>query len=364
MSKSKTHQTCPYKGLDEQQYWRKSISNAVPNEVDPFSEPSFKISKTDKIATAGSCFAQHVARYLSASGYNYYVAEQAHPLLSKKIAEDFGYGLFSARYGNIYTSRQLLQLFKRAFEEYSPAEKVWHDGERFYDPLRPFAHKGGYLSEQECLIDQKQHLSYVREMFQNLDVFVFTLGLTETWLSKEDGIAFPVAPGCGVGNFDKSKYIFHNLTVSEVIEDMRSFLIKLKLVNPEAKVIVTVSPVPLVATYEQRSVLCSTVYSKSVLRVASEQLQTEFDNVTYFPSYEIITGPHSRGNYYAEDLREIKEEGVNHVMKIFMRHFCSEQTSSEEGNRYDIKPKELGGTQIDQVNAVLCDEEQYDLKDS
>jgi hypothetical protein len=203
-------------------------------------------------------------------------------------------------------------------------------------------------------------------MFQELDVFVFTLGLTETWLSKEDGTAFPVAPGCGAGVFDKSKYTFHNLTVNEVVSDMSQFLIKLQSINPKAKVILTVSPVPLIATFEYRSVLCSTTYSKSVLRVAAEQAQAEFEHVVYFPSYEIITGPHSRGDYYGDDLREVKEEGVKHVMKIFMKHFCHELGEGSEADGFKVTPvvnktDEFIKKEVEQVNAVLCDEEQYDL---
>ena len=31
--------------------------------------------------------------------------------------------------------------------------------------------------------------------FRDLDVFVFTLGLTEAWVAKADGAVFPLAPG-------------------------------------------------------------------------------------------------------------------------------------------------------------------------
>jgi hypothetical protein len=106
MSKLNPHKTCPYQGLENYQYWRKSMSTVAVTAVAPFVGAPFAISRTDKIATAGSCFAQHVSRYLASSGYNYYVAETAHPIISEKISKKFGYGLFSARYGNIYTSRQ------------------------------------------------------------------------------------------------------------------------------------------------------------------------------------------------------------------------------------------------------------------
>lgn len=66
--------------------------------------------------------------------------------------------------------------------------------------------------------------------------------------------------------------------------------------------------------------LTATTYFKSVLRVAAETLTQAQDHVHYFPSYEIITGSFNRGRYYAEDLRNVTEEGVAHVMRLFLHH--------------------------------------------
>src|SRR5205823_3059266 len=73
-------------------------------------------------------------------------------------------------------------------------------------------------------------------------------------------------------------------------------------------------------TAVDRHVLVSTTYSKSVLRVAAQQLTESLDGVHYFPSYEIVTGNFSRGAYFADDLRSILEPGVEHVMSLFFRH--------------------------------------------
>ena len=79
---------------------------------------------------------------------------------------------------------------------------------------------------------------------------------------------------------------------------------------------------PLVATYEPRHVLVSTTYSKSVLRVAAAEISQKFPHVWYFPSYEIITGNYNRGAYYADDLRNVTQTGVDHVMRLFLKHFA------------------------------------------
>jgi len=312
----------PYLSMPDYAFWRRAISSVAPNLVDPVVTSAFKISPEDKVATGGSCFAQHIARYLQRSGYNYYIAETAHPIATPEMAKKYNYSEYSARYGNIYTSRQLLQLFDRAYGEFTPVDDVWKmPSGGFADPFRTKIQPSGFPTVEELKIDRQQHFAAVRKMFENLNVFVFTLGLTETWMSKKDNAVFPLCPGVDSGEFDDTNYAFHNLTVDEVNNDMSAFLDRLKGVNPAAKVILTVSPVPLVATAEDRHVLVSTTYSKSVLRVAAEMVSNSFENVAYFPSFEIITGDFNRGRYFANDCRSVLERGVQHVMRLFLEHY-------------------------------------------
>jgi len=102
----------PYTGKPAHQFWRQSVSGRGPEQVDPVIRVPFGISRTDQVATAGSCFAQHIARHLRDTGFGYFVPEDrpAFP-----FSEDENYGTFSARYGNVYTVRQLWQLFQRAY---------------------------------------------------------------------------------------------------------------------------------------------------------------------------------------------------------------------------------------------------------
>ena len=356
----------PYKSLPDYAFWRRSVADVPWNEVDPVVRGAFKISKTDKVATAGSCFAQHIARYLSNSGFNYYVSEQAHPIIPAHIAKGFGYGEFTARYGNIYTARQLNQLFDRAYGDLTPKENIWRNEDGDYiDPYRPNIQPGGFKCELELEVDRKQHLAAVREAFEELDVFVFTLGLTESWVSNEDGMAFPLCPGVVAGKFDPKKYSFKNFSVSEVTEDMADFVNKLLKVNPSAKVILTVSPVPLIATMEDRHVLTSTTYSKSVLRIAAEEISTKFDSVAYFPSFEIITGSSSRGRYFAQDCRSVIENGVSHVMGLFLKHYTddkADETPPTKAADSKLSESDVHLREMERLVEVNCDEVALDQK--
>jgi len=319
----------PYRTLPDSAYWRRAVA-AQGAAVDPVVGDFPLISRTDKVATAGSCFAQHVARHLAGSGFNYLVTEQAHPILEPQAARDAGYGLYTARYGNIYTTLQLVQLVDRAYGQFEPAEDVWvgPDGKSVVDPFRPTVQPGGFASEAEMLADRAQHLGHVRQALETLDVMVFTLGLTEGWVSAIDGAAFPLCPGVAGGIFDPARHTFRNLRTAEVRTQIGEFVDKLRALNPNARLILTVSPVPLAATASGNHVLPATIYSKSALRAAAQEAAEDLDGVFYFPSYEIITGPQARGRFFADDLREVTEDGVEHVMRVFLRHAAGLEVSA------------------------------------
>lgn len=347
----------PYAKLKRHQLWRRGIEATPPEKVDPVVSSTLNITRSCRVATAGSCFAQHISRTLSNNDFNYYVAENgSHLDLDEKELSRLNYGVFSARYGNIYTSRQLIQLFDRAFGKFKPMDNAWIRKDGLYvDPFRPMIEPDGYQSVEAVIEDRKTHLLRVREMFETLDVFVFTLGLTESWRRREDGAVFPLAPGVAAGSMDDNVYEFVNFETHEVVADLEYFLTELSRINPTAKVIFTVSPVPLVATYENRHVLTSTTYSKSALRSAADYIVRRNRQSAYFPSYEIITGNYIKSAYYDTDLRSVRDEGVAHVMRLFMTHY----STSRSANRY----QDLDNTILEAAaknNAIVCEEEALD----
>ena len=70
-----------------------------------------------------------------------------------------------------------------------------------------------------------------------------------------------------------------NFRVTQVLGDIREAFDFVRDRNPRIRFLITVSPVPLVATAEDRHVLVSTVYSKSVLRAVCGELEAQYDDV-------------------------------------------------------------------------------------
>ncbi len=346
----------PYQKLPDYQFWRRAVERLPTADVNPAINPRFTLNRESKVATAGSCFAQHISRTLSKHGFNYYVAETAeHIALQEAIRRNFG--IFSARFGNLYSARQLVQLFDRAYGHFLPSEQAWArpDG-RFVDPFRPQIEPDGFDSIDALQQSRAIHFLAVREMFEHLDIFVFTLGLTEAWLSRADGAVFPLAPGVVAGEMDFERYEFVNFNLSDVVADLQLFIGKLKAVNTSSKIIFTVSPVPLIATYEKQHVLVATTYSKSVLRAAAGEITKTNLHCDYFPSYEIITGNYNKGKYFEDDLRSIRPEGVDHVMKLFLSGYANHATAEQEisSSQQEILHE------MSLANSVVCEEEAID----
>jgi len=306
----------PYSNLPNQSFWA-SCRRDGGFELKHLYSPKFSLSKGDRVATIGSCFAQHIGRYMRNSTLAYQDVEPPPVRMSDTIAKQFGYGLFSARYGNVYTVRQALQLVQDCQAETIRDCAIWTRGRQFYDALRPGIEPKGYVSKGEMLTHRRDHLRRVLRMLQNIDVLVFTLGLTEAWVDRETGTVFPTAPGVIAGTYDPDRHAFANFGLAEVSADMDALLDALNDLRPGLRVILTVSPVPLAATATGGHVLSATTYSKSVLRAVAGEAAGRSDTVAYFPSYEIITGAPFADRFWERNLRDVTAEGVDTVMSVF-----------------------------------------------
>lgn len=308
--------TSPYSMLPTRSFWRPAVADRhIADFEDVACGPFFR--PDDRIATAGSCFAQHIGRHLKKQGVGYLDLEPAPRGLSPEEARRHGFGIFSCRYGNIYTVRQLLQLAQEAFDQRYPAEFVWEKDGRFYDALRPGVDPVGHASAEEIWALREAHLSQVKTLFETATLFVFTLGLTEAWESTADETVFPTAPGTIAGTFDPESYRFHNFRYMEIADDLAQFWDMVRHVNPTIRMLLTVSPVPLTATASDEHVLVATTQSKATLRAIAGDFAAAIEDISYFPSYELIATHPIRGQFFDPDLRNVNDAGVEYVMSHF-----------------------------------------------
>lgn len=320
----------PYRGNPAKTYWKSAVQGSQISDLGDLYVKKFPISTKQRIATAGSCFAQHISRHLRRNGYSVLDVEPAPPHLDAAAAGEYGYGVYSARFGNIYYTRQLLQLAREVLEHRTPGEIVWERDGRYFDALRPAIVPNGHDSPDAVLAHRAAHLKSLEKLFTATDIFVFTMGLTEAWELIEDGTIFPTAPGTIAGSFDPEKYRFKNFNYEEVVRDFLEFRILVRRVNPKIKFLITVSPVPLAATATSNHVLTATTYSKSVLRAAAGEIERRCADVDYFPSYEIVTTNFLPNQAFDSTGRGVLPQAVDQVMSYFFNQHPIEKHVKEE----------------------------------
>jgi len=277
--------TSPYKNIGAESFWRSAVAERSALDPGNLYTPKFPVTRDMRIVTAGSCFAQHVGRALTVAGFNVQDAEPFPTTVGDAFAHRFGYGLYSARYGNIYTTRQLLQLINEMRGSFQPDEPVWERDGRFFDAMRPSVEPGGLDSPETVMAHRALHIANVRRAFRKCDLLVFTFGLTEAWVHNDSGTVYPTAPGTIAGTFDPQVYGFQNFGFEEILADFESVMKILRKRSPGIRFLVTTSPVPLTATATGRHVEVANCNSKSTLRAVCGALYDRHPDVDYFPSY-------------------------------------------------------------------------------
>lgn len=316
----------PYENLPTKAFWKLSVADKSLFDIDELWDPKFEIRPNHHVVTFGSCFAQHIGSTLRARGFNWLSTETPPHGLSEQNAKLLNYNIFSARTGNIYTTSLLKQWTKWALGKSEVPGELWQNDSRFYDPFRPRIEPNGFASEKELRQSQAQAIASFRESINKAHYFVFTLGMTESWINEE-GYEYPMCPGTVAGDFDPERHKFRNQQFQEILQDLEDALLMMRKVNPSIQFILTVSPIPLTATKSNNHVLVATMESKSVLRAVAGQLATNNSFIDYFPAFEIINSPIFKGVFFEPNQRSVNPCGVNLVMDSFFR--CLERKFGE-----------------------------------
>lgn len=277
------------------------------DDYDPVVSPRpGMITKGTRLATMGSCFAGEIKKWLLANGYSF-VQREAHK------GEPASAG--SAAYGNVYTTQMIRQNMEHALGLWAPAEACWRRGVLLTDPYRAGI---GWSSEREMIAERAEHARAVREVLAEAEVFILTMGLSESFRSRSDGSAFYRFPPRS--NFDPAKHEPHWYSVDENLDNLEIAYDLLRSVNPGVRLVVTLSPVPLRASMHPMGAVVGDEISKATLRVALARFCEAHPEVVYFPSFEMVRKL-TRHSPYELDNRHVRREMVARIMRTFMTNY-------------------------------------------
>ncbi len=254
----------------------------------PVQKSKASITMGDSIITIGSCFANSINTKLEQNKFS---------TLNNPL-------------GILYDPRSIARVFNFALTGNRPDKQTYiNTGNEFVNLLAHSDMNGKSLSDSKNLIDEQ--LTKVSQTVKNADWLIITLGTS--WVYYQNSTGLQVA-NChkiaqsefekGLLEFDRTKLVYDNL------------LQFLKEVNPNLKIIITVSPVR-----HTKDTLPLNSISKSHLFLLSHYLDQTYNNVQYYPAYEIVVDDLRDYRFYKSDMIHPTEQAIDYIWQHFTDTF-------------------------------------------
>lgn len=308
--------------------WMHVLGAGVTNPIGsdffrPKFDKKFAIGGRDSGYVIGSCFAQQVqfalgrrktplrSSILEAPTREWFVQDDAHywPL---HFFHRFNPCSMLQEFEHILSLAPLIPdgalIFKRPDSRYADC----HYDSRFV-----------LDSPEECLARRR----FIHQSINGLvgvDFVILTLGLIEAWIDRESGLYLNTPPTPELLALDGSRFGFQVLAESDVFEAISRIFELLYALNEGMKIVITVSPIPLGATFTGQDISIANANSKATLLCATHRLLRAYPGVLYFPAYEIVTLS-DRRSVWEPDGRHVRGDFVERVMDLF----CAEVMDDE-----------------------------------
>jgi tetratricopeptide (TPR) repeat protein len=243
------------------------------------------LNKDTRFFTMGSCFARNLSKSLNNSGY-----VSHHMEISEYINTTFA---------------------NRAFVDWlSDAGIDDAIRDRIVELLPPHWNKEAAL-----------------QVIKSSDVFILTLGVAPAFFDRATGGLVLPRPSALNSRALAEKYLFRTTSVKENVDNVLYLIRFIRDISPNIRIVVTVSPVPLQASFEFESAVQADCLSKSTMRLVAHEVvnNSNFSNVLYWPSFEIFRWAGSNAShYYAADdgaAWHVSEDMVAGTVRAFVDMF-------------------------------------------
>lgn len=265
------------------------------------------IQHSDKIMLMGSCFAENIGKMF---------------IENKFVCTLNPYGILYNPMSIACALDELLR--KKSYTERDPAlveYNGWHS----------LHHHGAFSAQtrRECVQNINEKLKQTYMDFFQTDVLLITWGTA--WIYKW-GLTGEIVANCH--KIPASSFVRERLDVHGIVQTYESLVLRLLTeVNPELKIIFTVSPVRHAKDGFHENQL-----SKSILLLAIESLQKKFPGtVSYFPSYEIMMDELRDYRFYADDMLHPSQLAQTYIWQRFDECCFSDECRRIIGQWNEIK---------------------------
>jgi hypothetical protein len=244
-----------------------------------------RIRLKDTIFTIGSCFAGAIGDQMTENKFK----------------------VWNNQFGTVYNPTSIHHLLLFALENKLPSPESYLQNEGVHLNYN-FHSLYSALNQQELENEIKTSITEANEFLKNTNRIIITHGTAFVYRSKSNNEVVANCHKVPSANFTKSL-----LTEKEIFDSFQKFYSKLKSINPNCKIILTVSPVRhLKDTLELNAV------SKSILRLSCHSIVNQFSDVEYFPAYEILLDDLRDYRFYKTDRLHPTEEAIEYIWTKFV----------------------------------------------
>ena len=250
----------------------------------PISQYTFDLSHSDKVFSVGSCFAQHMADRLL----------------------HYKFSCTSNPYGTLFHPIPLLQNLTNAIKGAEVDEELFLERE---DAVFHYScHSSIWANSKDELKKKLQALqASVSKDLKESKLLILTFGTAFLYqlADSEKTVA-------NCHKQPKNTFTKGLSSPQEIQTVFQSFYTELKKQNPGIQILLTVSPVRHI-----RDGVHNNNVSKSALLLACEEIQNTFEDVHYFPAYEIVLDELRDYRFFEKDRVHPNEEARDYVWNKF-----------------------------------------------
>lgn len=259
----------------------------------PIPESLIKISPTDSILSIGSCFAENMGNLL----------------------ERLPMSILNQPFGTLFHPSSI----QRALENQALEPLDCYFQNDFF--VHPDYHSKFTSNSKEKLMNEIQSIQQQTNTFcQSSNWIIITWGTAFYYLDKK--LQRPIANCHKQASVQFEKKLS---TSEEIINSSIPFLKALKKQNPNLNIILSISPV----RHTKDGMMQNSV-SKSILRVAANEINQSLDFVHYFPAFEIMMDELRDYRFYGPDLIHPNDLAINYIWERFKTCFFNEELKDVE----------------------------------
>lgn len=161
---------------------------------------------------------------------------------------------------------------------------------------------------------RRAEIDAIYDQLPRSEVLIVTLGLIEAWFDTQTGSYLNRKPPTAEFDAAPDRYVLRVFDVDDAYPMLAAAFSLLD--EADLHVVVTVSPVPLYATFSGEDAIIANSLSKAVLRVCAHRLANDFSRVDYFPSFEIATSG-GLANFYRDQLH-VRSDVVSTITRYMV----------------------------------------------